>query len=133
MSFLAIQNILEAKLLTVTGLPVHQSENTLMKPSNTPAWCRSTLLPAATTVESIGANGRERKHGLFQIDLFYINNSGYAGATSMADTIISQFSKGLYLTDSTYTVMVLRSYIDGARPFPNYYQKSLVVEWECYV
>jgi hypothetical protein len=97
------------------------------------SWCRSTLLPAATTVESIGINGRERKNGLYQIDLFYLNNSGFAESLAMADTIISTFGKGLYLTDASFSVLVLRSYINSARPFPNYYQTPVMVEWECFV
>ena len=133
MSFTAIQGILDTQLATVATLPTLQKENTLYKPANTPAWCRTTLLPAATTVESIGVDGRERKYGLFQIDLFYINNSGTTDATSMADLIIAAFRKGTYLTDTTYTVMVLRAYIDSGRPYPNYYQLPVIVEWECIV
>jgi hypothetical protein len=133
MSFASINSILETKLATVAGLPVVQAENTLYKPANTPSWCRTTLLPAATVVESIGTDGRERKNGLFQVDLFYINNSGYTAAMSMADLIIATFTKGIYLNDTSFTVMVLRSYMDSAKPFPNYYQLPVIVEWECFV
>lgn len=133
MSFVAIHQILDARLLAVPNLPIHQSENTLIKPANVAAWCRSTLLPAATTTESIGASGRERKNGIYQIDLFYVTNSGYTAAGTMADSIVSSFSKGLYLTDSIYTPMVLRSYINSARPFNNYMQLPVIVEWECFV
>jgi hypothetical protein len=133
MSFKAITSILNTHLLTVSGLPTFQEENTLYKPANTAAWCRSTLLPAVTEVASIGPQGRERKNGLMQIDLFYINNSGYSNAITMADTIVASFSKGLYLTDGTFTLMVERSYIESAKPFPNYYQLPVIVEWECYV
>lgn len=133
MSFTAIRTLLNARLATVATLPAVQAENTLTKPANTPAWCRTTLMPTATTVESIGPQGRERKSGLLQIDLFYINNSGIDAASAMADLVVAAFGKGTYLTDSTYTVMILRSYIDTGRPFPNYLQLPVIVEWECYV
>ena len=131
MSNTAIHEILDTKLQTVVNLPTLQTENTLIRPANTTAWCRSTLLPAATVVESIGVDGRERKHGLFQVDLFFINNGGYKDASEMADLVVAAFSKGLYLTDGNYTVMILRSWIDAAKPFPNYYNVPVIVEWDC--
>lgn len=133
MSYYAIHTLLDTHLQTVATLPLLQTENTLIRPSNAAAWCRSTLLPAATTTESIGVDGRQRKSGLFQVDLFYINNGGYKDASQMADLVVAAFSKGLYLDDGTYKVMILRSYVDAAKPFPNYYQLPVVVEWDCFV
>lgn len=132
MSFALINIILDSKLESIANLPFLQKENTLMKPANTPSWCRATLLPSETSIESIGNDGRERYNGLYQIDLFYINNSGTLAAFEMADVIISNFSKGIYLTGGNdIEVMVIKSFIDPAKPFPNYYQLPVLVKWQC--
>jgi len=133
MSFKTIHDLLDDKLQTTVGLPTLQKENTLFQPANMAAWCRSTLLPASTSVESIGVGGREKKYGLYQCDLFYINNGGYSDALTMADAVIETFSKGQYLADATYSVLILRSYVYSARPFGNYYQLPVLVDWECFV
>jgi hypothetical protein len=65
------------------------------------------------------------------VDIFVINNSGFKDALTMADAVIATFTKGLYLNDGNYTVMILRSYIDAAKPFPNYYNVPVIVEWDC--
>jgi hypothetical protein len=133
MSFKVIHDLIDAQIHTVEDLPVFQTENTLFKPANTPAWCRGTLLPAETTNQTVGPNGYQRKYGLYQLDLFYINNIGYVDALTMADCVVAVFPKSLLLTDGILQVSIIRAFIDSARPFQNYYQLPVLVEWECFV
>jgi hypothetical protein len=88
-------------------------ENTIYKPSadgsgNPIPYQKVNLLPAAPENPSIG-NGHYREIGIFQVTLFYPQNTGPQAAQAMANSIQQWFYRGLSLIESGVTVIIERT------------------------
>lgn len=116
-------------LLTTSNLPTLQSENKRIDlGSGKTPWCRSTLLPARTTQVSIGSSGIDNINGLYQIDLFYPQNSSYVLIYDMADAIINNFTIG----SKSGGLHVINSYIQKLPGVTNYFNLAVIVEWQAF-
>lgn len=132
---LEIQAALDTQLLTVTGLPVLQTENTRFDGSkNVPAFCRSTLLPAQTTVIGLGAGSaaQTQMQGLYQVDVFYPQDSGTTAARTLADAVVAVFPVGLRLVEGSSTVTVEVASVMTAYSINKYYCVPVRIQWNVY-
>lgn len=76
----------------VPPLPVAW-ENTTYTPSPSTAYLRCAMLPATTQNPSMGAP-HVRLVGLYQVNVYGIQDQGPAGAEAIADAIIALFPRG---------------------------------------
>lgn len=130
MKFSTIHKALDDRLKLVPQIPTIQEENVLKKLGpGTTSYCRSTLLPARTNPETLGPNGYNKLHGLFQVDLYYPQYETYTNCYDMVDNILSKFIMGTQLGN----VLIMNSYpIAGSSSTLNYYSVSVVIEWLAY-
>lgn len=133
MKFTEIQELLDAELVTVPGLPTLQTENTRFKLVNGVPWCRSTLLPAETNIVTLGTTGYDELNGLLQVDLFFPGDTGYATASALADAVMAVFTKGKQLPGATINVEIEKSWRLSARTFDTFYSIPVLVSWRGYV
>lgn len=133
-SYTRIQSILDNELQKILDLPKITLENITAKPTATDPFCRTTLLPAQAQVIGIGAVGLRLDQGLYQIDLFYPQNSGNCAANNMGDTVMNHFVRGQYYTDDTIKIMITRIYRLPASSLVQtaYYRIPVMIEWNYY-
>jgi len=138
MSIKTIYDTIITRLETVVDLPTLQKENNRRQlgsgSSITTDWCRATLLPARTNLETVGPNGFNEINGLVQVDLFYPADSDYSTSFLMVDAILNKFVAGTLIN----SVIIRNSYMLSAQTvksqgvIPNYYQVSIIIEWSLY-
>jgi hypothetical protein len=133
-SYTSIQQIFDTILKTTTGLPTFTQENIKSQVTATKPWCRSTLLPAQTQVIGIGQVGLRMDQGLYQVDLFYPQNSGNIDAATMADLIMSKYKRGTYYTGGSTKVLVDKVYRlpSSSLTQATFYHLPIVVSWQYY-
>jgi hypothetical protein len=135
MSYYTIHTTLDNRLQTVTGLPTLQQENVRkVGDKKLTEWCRSTLLPSKTVVETVGLNGYNKVFGQYQIDIFYPQDISYTLPFQMGDTILHSFIIGTVLSG----INITNSYIlsgqsfQGSNQVPGYYKLIVMIEWVKY-
>jgi hypothetical protein len=128
-----IQTALDTQLKTIVSLPTLQLENTrLDASSNLAAFVRSTLLPAQSTVISLGIGAKKQMQGLYQVDVFYPLDSNTTAARTLADTIVDTFPIGQRLTIGTTTVIIEVSSVMTAYSISKYYCIPVRIQWSVY-
>lgn len=129
-----IQKILDTQLKTVKGLPSFAPENVKQTLVATKPWSRSTLVPAETQIIGVGQTGWRKDQGLYQIDLFYPQNSGNEQAQAMADAVMNAFVRGKYYTLGSTRVLIERVYRNPASSLAQatFYQIPIMVAWNYY-
>jgi hypothetical protein len=133
MSISTVQTLLNAHLEDLTGLPPTQLENTQNLAVTGEAFTRATLIPARSSVLSIGVDGRTELRGLYQVDLFVPLNSGTADVNALADLVVQHFPKGARLTDGSTTVHCALSWREVGRRVEAFYQVPVLVQWSSVV
>lgn len=133
-NYSAVQTILNTQLKTVVGLPTYTEENVKAVPDSTVPWCRSTLLPAETQIIGIGTGGQRKDQGLYQIDIYWPQNSGSLDANTMGDLIQNSFVRGTYYINGTVKVLIDSVYRLPAGPLTGtvFYHIPLMVRWSYY-
>ena len=126
-----IQQTLDAQLQTVPGLPILYEENIFAQQTGTTPFCRSTLLPAKSTLESIGTNNPVVKQtGLYQIDLFYPVEYGYAAQAQMIDAVVNVFPPGKLTLQGGQQLIIFTAWSQpGHNDQSAFLQKPILVEW----
>lgn len=127
MSFYTIHDALDKRLKLVPNLPTLQEENTQINlGSGTKSWSRSTFIPNPTMRTSLGLNGLDELNGIYQIDLFYPINSGYAIVEQMSEQVQTYFQVG----DIINGIRVINCYpVNSYQIITNYYSIPIIVEW----
>jgi hypothetical protein len=134
MSFSKIYKALNNQLDTVSGLPVVQHENDAPHKNDIrQGFVRSTLLPAETITSTLGEDGVNELHGLFQIDLFNVINEGPYSASDLADTIIEAFDRTTRLTYLGVIVIVQQSWRGASHKFDTHYMTPVTVRWSAFI
>jgi len=129
----SILTALDTRLQTTVGLPTFRAENERYLKVNKTAFSRSTILPARTTVDTLGLTGLNRYSGLYQIDLFYPSDEGYITGGTIADAIVANFPKTLQLTTSDNQVISIEmSWRLSGRKLDNHYNLPILVSWYGY-
>jgi hypothetical protein len=143
-NFVDVQAALDTLALTVTGITSANliTENTgssfAMRPDITSLLAvRTTLVPAMTTLETLGASGAIKPNGLYVLDIFTSQNVGYGPARVMGDAILAKFYRGwstlltdgLLMIDNAYPSVNIAL---GARAMNKMYMQQIQVRWHIY-
>jgi hypothetical protein len=131
MSTARIQALLDTQLKTIVGLPALQLENVRYTLNGDP-FVRSTLMPARSSVLSLGVGATKQLQGLYQVTCFYAQDGGSAPARAMADTVVDTFPIGLRLSDGVITVIVEIASVLPAMSMTNLYGVPVQVQWSVY-
>ncbi len=133
MSYKDIHQSLDTQLSSVVGLPTLQIENTRKtNDKRIKEWCRSTLLPAKTSIETLGPLGHNKLQGLYQVDIFYPEDYNYTDTFTMADLVLTKFIIG----DTIDGINIINSYmlpsqnVSSNINIPGYYKIIVMIEWE---
>jgi len=127
-----VQTLLDTQLQTIIGLPVVQLENKRHTVVPSEPFVRSTLLPARSTVLSLGVGATKQLQGIYTVQSFYPQDSGSAPAHTMADIIVDAFPIGLRLVDGDLTVIVEIASVMPAQSMSNMYGVPVQVQWSVY-
>lgn len=103
--FFDLSAALDTNLNTMTGLPPVAWQNIKYEPVNGTLYIRPTLLPADSTVATIGT-GTDINQGIYQIDIFSPLDEGKNEAMLMSDTIAEQFKRDKELVYNGRTVVI---------------------------
>ena len=128
--FTEVQAILDTATALVSGVPTLTTENKRITTSSVTSFARSTLAPAETIAESIGACGADRLNGLYVIDMFYPKDLGVVDSNADVDALTVAFEAGTILINGSDTVEIFNSYPNPATPdLDKFYRKQVVVQW----
>lgn len=126
--------LLDAHLQTVTGLPDLETENTRYTPTNDP-WCRSTMLPAASSVAAFGGGVTLQLQGIYQVDVIAPWGTSTTNTSALCKSILQAFFPGAAdITDGTNKVIVTSvSQLTAIEDKNNMmYMVPLQVQWTAY-
>lgn len=130
-NYTLIQQLLDARLETVSNLPVLSKENTRKTDGKalTP-WVRSSLIPTIPNYTSLGADGLTEFRGLYQVSCFLPLGYGPDDGNTLADAIVNAFEKGTQLGTSPNTVLIWKAYRTNAQNEDNKFTHIPVrIEW----
>lgn len=132
MKYAAIQELLDAHLSQVEGLPPLQLENTRNIGNTGQAFARATLSPTESVVET---NTYTRYGGLYVIDLYFPQDGGAASANAMADSVIAHFMSAPLkrLTGDEVTVQLEKSWREAGMRREPFYALQVVVRWHALI
>jgi hypothetical protein len=144
-SFYQIEQALDTRLLTVTGITTANliTENkgsdlsTIANPTGM-VWVRPTLVAAKTTVETLGANGYIKPNGFYAIDVVGLLNQNYTQVKQLADLIMAAFPPGLILTLTNGDKLQIdvaspsQNVTEGSWSMNKYYATQVMVDWFVY-
>ncbi len=107
--FTNIEAALHTRLATLSGSPPVQWPNTRYQPVENTTYLRPTILPAATSLETLA--GMEQHVGIYQVDVYVPLEKGVSALDTLLDSIQSLFksSKTLTATDVVFVQAVSRS------------------------
>jgi hypothetical protein len=94
-----IQNALNAKLASLSGLPAIFYQNIQNEPAQGTSYIRPTLLPARSTLLTL--NNEDMHQGLYQIDIYTQLKKGTAPILLLADIIRDGFKRQSLVSSST--------------------------------
>lgn len=132
MSIKKIRTALNTHLQLIPNLPSLQLENTKNIAVSGQAFTRATLLPAETFAETIGVSGKNRNHGLYQIDLFGVADNGTDTVDTLADVIISHFKRGTTLTEDGLIVNIEMAWSETGSILHSFYNVPVVIRWRAH-
>jgi hypothetical protein len=127
--FTNIETALHTRLATLTSSPPVQWPNTRYKPTENTTFIRPTILPSATTLETLA--GMEQHIGIYQVDVFVPLEKGISTLDSWLDAIQSLFksNKTLTATDVIFIQAVSRS---QAQRQDSWYVGFVEINYICY-
>lgn len=121
-TFNDIQNALNAKLASISGLPTIFYENIQNTPSQGTSYLRPTVLPASSELYTFTEG--DLHHGIYQIDIYTQVKKGTSPMLLLADAIRDGFRRAK-LTSGSTTVFIQNISISPAQQIENW--------WHCYV
>lgn len=127
-----VQQLLDTQTKTVSGLPTVFTENQPSNQKSGTSWARTTLLPARTSIASIGLYGQQLYSGLYQVDVFFPKDRGFLNSSNMADAIIGVFQPSTILAGSTFNVLIMTSWRLPANTYETFYNIPVQIEWNIY-
>lgn len=94
-----IQNALNTKLASLSGLPAIYFPNDQKEPAQGTPYLRPSLLPAASELYTL--NGANYHSGIYQVDIFTPLKKGTSQAMLIADIIRDGFNKQSLVKNTT--------------------------------
>jgi len=120
-----IRAALDTQLDTL-GLTVAY-ENVSYEPVEGSPYVRATLLPAETEQLTLGATGKDRHTGLYQIDVIFA--AGDSAVTATPDTIADAFKRGSSFTYNGLTVSIRSASIDSGRREAGWFIVPVIIRY----
>lgn len=117
-----IQNALNVKLNSITGIPTIVWPNTQYVPAQGTSFIRPTLLPAKSKLYTLVDSEHS---GIYQVDIFTTIKKGSAPLLTIADTIRDEFNSDLSLTSGGDTIFLQQISISNPQLVESW--------WTCYV
>lgn len=133
MSISTIHQVLNDHLQSMGGLPALQLENTRNVGKTGVPFCRATLITSRPSTLTVGTTGQDILRGLYQIDLFFPQDTGVSDVNALADQIIEHFPRGLMFSADGTALHVNTTYRETGRRVDAFYQAPVVVAWTCIV
>lgn len=93
--FTSIQQALNSRLATLTGIPSWQRENLAIDPDETEIFIKSELIPAQTDYPNIGESGFEVERGTFAIYVKAVREKGWGQYSNLVDDLLEHFPRNL--------------------------------------
>jgi hypothetical protein len=113
------------------GLPTAWEGVDFTPPANAP-WAQLYLLPAPTSVDTLGANGLDLHTGILQIDLNMSQNSGTGGLLGYADTLRGVFKAGTSATHNGQSVLILDCSRSRLTQAAGWLTVRMTITWRAY-
>lgn len=123
-----IQNALNTKLNSLSGLPTIYWPNTQNEPTQNTNWLRPTLLPASSRPETL-TNGNYHS-GIYQIDIFVSLKKGTSEALLIADIIREGFNRQRLANNGTI-VNIVNVSISTARRDESWWNVFVEIGYVC--
>ncbi len=118
-----IQNALNTRLATVSGLPTVYYPNVESTPTQGTSWVRPTLLPANS--DTFTLNGQNQHQGIYQVDVFTQIKKGTAPLWLIADAIRDNFNTNKKITSGSDVINIQAISFSTAQRVESW--------WSCYV
>ncbi len=99
----------------------------LSKSTATTELLRGTVIPADTTIATLGATGTDLNEGIFQID--YYCKVGVGGYTDKIDTIANQFQKSTPISAGGTTVKIRSVSLGVGRRVDAFFVRNIDVSY----
>jgi hypothetical protein len=139
-NFHDIQQTLNMRLSTLSGLPTWNRENLDLNPDEDEIFITSALVPAQTRFPNIGENGFKVEFGTFEIQVKAIRENGWGQYSNLVDDILDHFPRNLRLTsdadtdENEITIHILKSYaLSGYFDSNGRYSIPIHVRYETYI
>lgn len=131
MSIANVHAALNAQLKTVSEITddVVAWVNRGFEPTPGTAWYRPTFMPAEPSSPEIMASSPNRHVGVYQVSIFWPQNTGYLDAETKAAAIVAAFSRGTTLTYSGTAVRIERSWYERGIAEPDWYHVPVTIAW----
>lgn len=122
--FTAIQQVLNSRLATLSGLPTWQRENLDLNPDEDEIFIKSELIPAQTGYPNVGINGFEVETGTFAILVKAVRQTGWGIYSNLVDDILEHFPRNLQLTSDADTGEEITIDIKKSYALPAYFDSN---------
>jgi hypothetical protein len=123
-----IQNALNVKLNSLSGIPTIYWPNTQNEPTAGTNWLRPTLLPAASRPETL-TNGNYHS-GIYQVDIYTSLKKGTSEAFLIADTIREGFNRQRLANNGTI-VNIVNVSVSTARRDEGWWNVFVEISYIC--
>lgn len=112
------------------GLPTAYENARFSKPANNADWAKVVVVPAGTSVESLGSGGKDQHTGFLQIDFNTDQGKGRAHMTAYAQAIRDYFWHGRGLTHNGQYVVIKDVQRTNLREVDGYMRLTVTVFYE---
>ncbi len=128
--FANIENALNTRLSTLASLPPTEWPNTEYTSVENTTWLRPTVLPAYTTLNTIG--GSQLHRGIYQVDIFVPLEKGIDTLTTWMDNIFNHFKGDLDLVAGSDTILLQEIGITSVQRVDAWFMGSITINYKCY-
>ena len=82
---------------------------------------------------TLGFNGGRELQGIYQADIYVLQNTGSAAVHALADSVVAAFPIGLALTDGVITVRIVVASVLFASSLDKFYGVPVSIQWSALV
>jgi hypothetical protein len=126
-----IQNALNARLASVSGLPTVYWPNVDNEPAQGTNWVRPTLLPARGELFTL--NNENMHEGIYQVDIFTSLKKGTSPLWTIADAVRDHFKAVDVVTSSGANVFIQEISFSQARRIESWWSCYVEIRYLCFV
>jgi hypothetical protein len=125
-----VQTALDARLASLSGGLDIAFPNIPYEPAANETYLRASFLPAEVVQAALGASGKDRIEGIYQVDVFTVAGTG---RTNIPDTIADHFKRGTNLTYNNNTVRIINVSINPVIISGSWQQVPVQIDFYSYM